>query len=301
MALNARDIIIQQQPITLDRKATLHDARNMMIRYNISRIVIAANEESNDRKNPIGIITEKDIARFLYVEAPNRRLNEIRLDEVMSTNLITAKADDSIAYCAKLMLDNGVSSVIIVTEMQQQNTATNDFMGVITKSDLVEATTRTEPRKGKKVSEYMTKDVFTVDREETLLIVLMLMTDNKISRVVVTQNNRPVGIVTTNDLLPVSSLFGTGAYGKFWTTQEKEISKRREQRFIPSGIKNMFLVSDVMTEDPICIPTDSKLTEAAQIMTRNRISGLPVIEFNEDLAGILTKTDIVRSIAGYEG
>jgi acetoin utilization protein AcuB len=142
-----------------------------------------------------------------------------------------------------------------------------------------------------------TKDVFTVDREETLLIVLMLMTDNKISRVVVTQNNRPVGIVTTNDLLPVSSLFGTGAYGKFWTTQEKEISKRRGQRFIPSGIKNMFLVSDVMTKDPICIPIDSKLTEAAQIMTRNRISGLPVIESSEDLAGILTKTDIVRSIA----
>lgn len=301
MVLNARDIVIQQQPITLDRKATLHDARNMMIRYNISRIVIAANEGSNDRKNPIGIITEKDIARFLYVEAPNRRLNEIRLDEVMSTNLITAKADDSIAYCAKLMLDNGVSSVIIVTEMQRQNTATNGFMGVITKSDLVEASTRTELKKGKKVSEYATKDVFTVDREETLLIVLMLMTDNKISRVVVTQNNRPVGIVTTNDLLPVSSLFGTKAYGKFWTTQEKEISKRREQRFIPSGIKNMFLVSDVMTEDPICIPIDSKLTEAAQIMTRNRISGLPVIGSSEDLAGILTKTDIVRSIAGYEG
>jgi CBS domain-containing protein len=296
MELKARDIVIQQQPITLDPKATLQDARNMMVRYNISRIVIVANEESNDRKIPIGIITEKDIARFLYEEAPNRRLNEIRLDEVMSTNLITAKDDESIAYCAKLMLDNGISSVVIVTKMRQQNTTASDFMGIITKSDLVAASSRTRPKKGKRVSEYMTKDVFTVDREESLLIVLMLMTDNKISRVVVTKNNRPVGIVTTHDLLPVSSLFGTGAYGRFWTTQKKEISKRREQRFIPSGIKNAFLVSDVMTEDPICIQIDSELTEAAQVMTRNRISGLPVIESNEDLVGILTKTDIVRSI-----
>ena len=119
------------------------------------------------------------------------------------------------------------------------------------------------------------------------------------SRVVVTKDNRPIGIVTTHDLLPVSALFGTGAYGRFWTTQQKEISKRRQQRFIPSGIKNAFLVSDVMTNEPICISTHSKLTEAAQVMTRNRISGLPVIESNDDLAGIITKTDIVRSIAGY--
>jgi CBS domain-containing protein len=297
MELKARDIVIQQQPITLDPKATLHDARNMMVRYNISRIVIVANEESNYIKIPMGIINEKDISRLLYEEDPNRRLNEIRLDEVMSTNLITAKDDDSIAYCAKLMLDNGISSVIIVTKMRQQNTAAGDFMGVITKSDLVEASVRTRSKKEKRVSEYMTKNVFTVDREESLLIVLMLMADNKISRVVVTKNNRPVGIVTTHDLLPVSSLFGIGAYGRLWTTQEKEISKRREQRFIPSGIKNAFLISDVMTEDPICIPIDSKLTEAAQVMTRNRISGLPVVESNEGLVGILTKTDIVRSIA----
>ena len=300
MELKARDIVIQRQPITLDSKATLHDARNMMVKYNISRIVIVANKESKDRKIAMGIITEKDIARFLYEEAPNRRLNEIRLDEVMSTNLITAKDDDSVAYCAKLMLDNSISSVIIVTTMQEQNRAAGDFIGVITKSDLVEASTRTELKKGKRVSEYMTRDVFTVDKEETLLIVLMLMTDNKISRVVVTRNKRPVGIVTTHDLLPVSSLFGIGAYGRFWTTQEKEISRRKKLRFIPSGIKNAYLVSDVMTVDPICIPIGSKVTEAAQVMTRNRISGLPVIEANEDLAGILTKTDIVRSIAGSE-
>jgi CBS domain-containing protein len=74
--------------------------------------------------------------------------------------------------------------------------------------------------------------------------------------------------------------------------------RRREQRFIPSEIKNTFLVYDVMTKDPICISRRSKLTEAAYITTRNRISSLPVIESCEDLAGILTKTDMVRSIAG---
>ena len=304
MELRAKDIIIEQRPIVLDPKDTLYDAHNMMVRYNISRIVIVENEENTNSKIPKGVITEKDIARFLYEEAPTRRLNEIRLDEVMSKGLVTAKEDDSVANCARLMLDNGISSVIIVTEddrkTQRQNTTVSDFMGVVTKSDLVEVCTRMESEKEMVLaSEYMTQNVFTVYEDEAIHIVLMLMMGNKISRVVVIKNGRPIGIVTTHDLLPVSSLFGTGAYGRFWTTQEKEISKRRKQRFIPSGIKNAFLVSDVMTNDPICIPMQSKLTEAAHIMTRNRISGLPVIESRGDLAGIITKTDIVRSIAGY--
>ena len=54
----------------------------MMIRYNISRVVIA-----KDNK-PLGIITEKDIARFLYTEVPNRRLDEVSVNEIMSTSLI---------------------------------------------------------------------------------------------------------------------------------------------------------------------------------------------------------------------
>jgi CBS domain-containing protein len=306
MELRAKDIIIKQRPIVLDPKDTLYDARNMMVRYNISRIVIVENEENTSSKIAKGVITEKDIARFLYEEAPNRRLNEIRLEEVMSKSLITAKEDDSVADCARLMLDNGISSVIVVTKVdrktqRRRNTTVSDFMGVVTKSDLVEAYVMMEPKKEKVLtSEYMAEDVFTADEDEAIHIVLMLMANNKISRVVVIKNSRPIGIVTTHDLLPVSSLFGTGAYGRFWTTEEKEISKRREQKFIPSGIKNAFLVSDVMTKDPICISIHSKLTEAAHIMTRNKISGLPVIESNEDLAGIITKTDIVRSIAGFK-
>lgn len=34
-----------------------------------------------------------------------------------------------------------------------------------------------------------------------------------------------------------------------------------------------FLVSDVMTKDPVCIPAYSKLAEAAYVITRNGISG----------------------------
>src|SRR5512133_1421564 len=101
MQLKAKDIAIEA--IKLEPHRTLYDARNVMVKYNISRVVIA------DKHNKAaGIITEKDIARFLYQEVPNRHLNEIRLDEVMSKNLITVTEDQDVSSCAKIMLQNNI-------------------------------------------------------------------------------------------------------------------------------------------------------------------------------------------------
>ena len=55
----------------------------MLLRYNISRIVVAKDNRA------LGIVTEKDISRVLYTESQHRQLKEIRLDEVMSKDLIT--------------------------------------------------------------------------------------------------------------------------------------------------------------------------------------------------------------------
>jgi CBS domain-containing protein len=57
MQLKAKDIA--REPIKLEPHGTLYDARNVMAKYNISRVVIA------DKHNKaLGIITEKDIALF---------------------------------------------------------------------------------------------------------------------------------------------------------------------------------------------------------------------------------------------
>jgi CBS domain-containing protein len=57
------------------------------------------------------------------------------------------------------------------------------------------------------------------------------------------------------------------------------------------------LSSDVMTSKLITTTPDSDLAEAADIMLRNRISGLPVVDSKNVLSGIVTKTDVVRALA----
>jgi CBS domain-containing protein len=282
--LKAKDL--SKQAIILEPSQTLYDVRSTMIRYNISRLVIA-----KDNK-PLGIITEKDIARFLYKEVPNRRLNEVPVNEIMSTDLIKVEQQTNLDICARMMLEKEISSIVVVDNE-------GELKGIITKSDMVEAYARHYPSK-LKVDQYMTKKVITVAPDENLHMILLLMNGNQISRVIVTKDHKPIGIVTGHDLLPVSILFGTGVPGRYWTSQEELVARRRAQRFIPAGIKAIFLARDMMKYDPITIAKDADLTEAAQIMVNHRISGLPVVESTSGtLVGIITKTDIVKGIASY--
>jgi CBS domain-containing protein len=53
---------------------------------------------------PVGILTEMDVARFLYSEVPSKRLDEIMVKEIMSKDLVTVEEDSESRKCAKLMV-----------------------------------------------------------------------------------------------------------------------------------------------------------------------------------------------------
>lgn len=283
-------IDISNDTITLEPNKSLHDARNSLATYNISRIVVARENK------PLGIVTEKDIARYLYTQVPERRLKEVALEEVMSKNLVTVNEKADLNLCAKLMIDNKISSLIVTDDKDV-------LRGIITKSDLVEGYGKYYAQR-ETVKGYMNKKVLTVSPDEPLHMVLLLMTRGNVSRIVVTRDKKPIGIVTGRDLLPVSTLFGPPLFGDEAPDIDQTAAEmvatspqRKEQMFIPSGIRTYFLAKDVMKYDPITISQDSDLADAAQIMAMNRISGLPVVDSDGNLVGIITKTDIVKAIA----
>lgn len=53
-------------------------------------------------------------------------------------------------------------------------------------------------------------------------------------------------------------------------------------------------VVDVMTSDVITVRATTSITEAARLMFRNRISGLPVCDANSCLVGMITEADFLR-------
>ena len=276
---------ITRKPITLEQDTTLLEARNIMIKYNISRIVVVKD------RIPVGILTEKDIARFLYSDVPSRRLDEIMVNEIMSKDLVTVEEDSDSRKCARLMLEKDISSLIVVDRSK-------NLKGIVTKTDLLYAYIENFAAEHL-IGEFMTKRVLTVAPDEALHMAVLLMSSHKVSRIVVVKNDHPIGIITGRDLLPVSAIFGTGTFGSYWTLREDLVEQRKKQAFIPSGMKAIFIASDVMTPNPITISEDSDLADAGYIMLRNRISGLPVVDSSKTLKGIVTKTDIVKALASH--
>ena len=51
-------------------------------------------------------------------------------------------------------------------------------------------------------------------------------------------------------------------------------------------------VGRLMTDDPVVVGLDTPLVEAASIMDFYRISGLPVVDAEGRLAGVISQTDL---------
>jgi CBS domain-containing protein len=50
-------------------------------------------------------------------------------------------------------------------------------------------------------------------------------------------------------------------------------------------------VKDLMTKEVICVHADAKINEVSQLLTGKSIHGLPVLDSNDLIAGIITESD----------
>ncbi len=273
--------------VSLESDRTFLDARNIMLRYNIKRIVVSSPKD----KKVIGIVTEKDMTNFLSIHAfDNQKLEEIMLDELLryKTELYAVSKNFSLGLCVQFMLDKTISSLLILDEE-------NNVDKIITKTDII-ALIASRNLDNFTVGEYMTKKVVTARPGENVTIIPLLMNQYNISRVVVVSENKPVGIITTRDLIPKGNYFGGLNYSN--ANQKKEFENIIDNnKFLHSKIKMPFAVVDIMTSDPIVIDQDASLNEAAKAMIGNCISGIPVVNKSQEIVGIITKTDIIKAIA----
>ncbi|MDB6014980.1 MAG: hypothetical protein JWL65_7230 [Gammaproteobacteria bacterium] len=61
-------------------------------------------------------------------------------------------------------------------------------------------------------------------------------------------------------------------------------------------------VSDVMTRIPVTVSPDATLADAANLMIKTRVSGLPVVDVKGAVIGMITQGDLLRRVElGTEG
>ena len=134
------------------------------------------------------------------------------------------------------------------------------------------------------VGNWMTKDVISVDVNDSMQDAARLIRKHKIKRLPVMENNKLVGIVTDRDLKTASA-------------SEVTTLEIHELLFLLSEIK----ISDIMTKDPITIPLDYTIDEAAQILLEHKLSGAPVVDDEGQVTGVITQTDIFRVLVLFTG
>ncbi|WP_042684450.1 CBS domain-containing protein [Candidatus Nitrosotenuis chungbukensis] len=272
-----------KKAITITPQTGILDAIEVIQKYRIGRLVVI------DRtRKPIGIITEKDMLKALY-PLDSKPIGSIRVGDLMSKNLITVTKKDSVYRCAKIMKDNNISSVIVLHD-------DGNLDGILTKTDLVFNFLNQESTP-LKISKIMTTKVVTVSQKDSLFLVESMLINNKISRVVVVQNQKPIGIITYRDFIPARIPNRLGTY-----TDPNEL---RDMWYNPHpnqfNINQLsyvltFKAEDIMTKNPVTIEDSDDVSMAALVMYRYGISGIPVVKQSK-LVGIVTKSDIVFALA----
>lgn len=61
----------------------------------------------------------------------------------------------------------------------------------------------------------------------------------------------------------------------------------------------MLIAKDIMTEDVISVRKDTPIYEAIDILAENRIAGIPVVEDDMTLIGILSEKDVLSLLFFY--
>jgi CBS domain-containing protein len=117
-----------------------------------------------------------------------------------------------------------------------------------------------------KVGDIAKKNLITIEEEATIISATKVMAERNIGSIIVTRENRPVGIITERDLV------------------RKVMALGRD----PASTK----VNEIMTPNPIAVEHDRTLSEAIDLMSRKKIRRMLVTK-NGEFVGIFTQRDIL--------
>ncbi len=148
----------------------------------------------------------------------------------------------------------------------------------------------------KTVADVMTRTPIVVHPKTPLKEAIQILAEKRISGLpVIDDASKVVGIISETDLMWQETGVTPPAYIMFLdsiiylqnpATYERDLHKALGQT-----------VGEVMSTNPITILPDQPLKAAAKIMHDRSIHRLPVLDINGQIIGILTRGDIIRSMA----
>jgi len=121
---------------------------------------------------------------------------------------------------------------------------------------------------------------FSISPGERVAHARRLMLDNDIGRLPVIENGNLVGIITERDVANSMMNFRT-------LVPDNQQDER---------IRNL-IVGDIMTRNVRYVRTNTPISELISLMLDKNIGGVPVLNLNDELVGIVSRRGIIRRLA----
>jgi len=283
--MNIKDLELTEfvtKPVTVAPSTSLLKTREILLQKKVKRVIVT------EKNYPIGVITEKDIAKKIY-DLGTKPIKLVKAKNFKLKTLYTLSKENSVKECARLMKKHRISLVIILNKDKT-------LAGIVTKTNLATAFL-TKRSDSTLVSKVMKTNVITAAPSDPILFVESLLLKYGISRIIIKRNQKPVGVITFRDFVPAKI--------PQWIAESadpKEVQEYKFKKGLTETHANQmnylfpFHATDIMSTNPITVNKGDEVEVAITKMLKYNISGLPVLN-NSRLVGIITKSDIVRTLA----
>jgi acetoin utilization protein AcuB len=134
------------------------------------------------------------------------------------------------------------------------------------------------------IQEWMSRNVITANHKDTLNDAIKIFRTRIVSVLPVLKTEKLIGIITDGDIKKASPSDAT--------TLDK---------FEMGALMDGVLIESIMSKPVITIRSNRTVGEAARVMLRNAVSGLPVLDRAGNIEGIITKSDIFRCFVSFAG
>lgn len=254
--MNASELMVE--PVTIDKNDYISHAIEKMEKEHTSWIVVTNSGE------PYGVMGYRDLGRELgSVKKMDLPASALHVATAARKIDATLSGDDDVSEAASRLLDLGVGMLPVADG--------DDVVGMLREEELLSQVASDEP-----VSTIM-HETTILSPDDRLVHARELMQDNDSWRLPVVESGRLVGMLTETDVAKAMKNFRDLVPG-----DQQDVRVRK------------ILVEDVMSTDLAHCSENTTIDEARDVMLEKGVGGLPVLDDDGDLAGIVTRADVAK-------
>lgn len=252
--------IMTRDVIYVDKDVDMKYVLKLMKKHNITKIPVV------EEHKPVGLITDSNLAK---------KLGAIRTRGVPAAHLYASSIMDKdiqiispLSDVSEILLSVGKPGPTMLYVGTEEA-----IVGVITKADLLSLVKDTTT-----LEDIMKQMIHTVSPDDRIIHARRQMIDADIARLPVVNNGMLIGIISDIDIVYALDKIKKGF----------PLGKQKHQL-------EELLVNDAMSSPAITISSDKTVADAAKIMIDRHVGCLPVMQ-NEKIHGVVTRTDLIRTI-----